>query len=63
MSKVQDEYILEREIVDEKFHIRVFRPVLTEEERERRMKRIHDAAASLLKDAIRVEKEKAKYGT
>lgn len=29
--------------------VRVYRPVLTEEERARRMKRIHDAAASLLK--------------
>ena len=28
--------------------VRVFRPVLTEEERKRRMKRIHDAAADLL---------------
>lgn len=60
MSKVQDEYILEREIVDGNFHIRVFRPVLTEEERERRMKRIHDAAASLLKEVIRKESHEKK---
>lgn len=29
--------------------IRVHRPILTEEERARRMKRLHDAAADLLK--------------
>jgi len=29
--------------------VRVFRPVLSEEERKRRMKIIHDAAADLLK--------------
>lgn len=29
--------------------VRVFRPVLSEEERERRMKKIHDAAADLLR--------------
>lgn len=28
--------------------VRVFRPILTEEERARRMKIIHDAAANLL---------------
>ena len=28
---------------------RVYRPILTEEERARRMKRLHDAAAELLK--------------
>lgn len=29
--------------------VRVFRPVLSEEERKRRMKEIHDAAAEVLK--------------
>ena len=33
--------------------IRVYRPVLTDEERNRRMKRIHDAAAELLKSQER----------
>ncbi len=32
------------------FHITVRRPVLTPEERDRRMKIIHDAAARLLQD-------------
>lgn len=56
MRKRQDEYILEREIIDEKFHVRIFRPVLTEEERARRMKRLHKAAEELLKDAMRTKK-------
>lgn len=59
MSKVQDEYLLDREIIDEKFHIRVFRPVLTEDERARRMKRIHDAAERLLKDVERTKRKGA----
>lgn len=29
--------------------IRVYRPILSPEERERRMKRIHDAAAEVIK--------------
>lgn len=29
--------------------VRVFRPILTPEERERRMRKIHDSAANLLK--------------
>lgn len=29
--------------------VRVFRPILTQEERDRRMKNIHDAAAALLR--------------
>lgn len=33
--------------------IRVYRPVLDDEERARRMKRIHDAAADLLRDLYR----------
>lgn len=36
--------------------IRSYRPILTEEERKKRMKAIHDAAADLLKD---VERKKA----
>lgn len=35
--------------------VRIYRPVLTEEERSIRMKRLHDAAASLL---MSVEKTK-----
>lgn len=56
MKKSQDVYgepiIIERP----KAIIRVYRPILTDEERARRMKQIHDAAAALLMD---VEKRKA----
>lgn len=38
--------------------IRVYRPILTDEERERRMKRIHDAAAALLMAVMRNEQKK-----
>lgn len=57
--KCQDVY--EEPIIfrnDDKFIIRVFRPILTEEERAKRMKRIHDSAAALLKDQMRRESEK-----
>lgn len=33
--------------------VTVYRPILTPEERERRMKRIHDAAADLIKSTLR----------
>ena len=47
--KVQDTY-QEPIILDlPNARVRVFRPVLSEEERARRMKIIHDAAADLLK--------------
>lgn len=35
------------------FTIRVHRPILTDEERARRMKRLHDAAADLLKSCAK----------
>ena len=34
---------------------RIYRPVLTEDERAKRMKAIHDAAEKVLKEAIRGE--------
>lgn len=37
---------------------RVYIPDLTEDERIRRMKRVHGAAAALLKDAMKNKKEK-----
>lgn len=43
---------------------RVYRPILTEEERKRRMKQIHDAAAMLLMNAeeARLKREKNEQG-
>ena len=41
MGKVQeDEYRLAYEIVDKKAHIYVYEPIITEEERERRMQEV-----------------------
>lgn len=40
--------------------IRVYRPILTDEERERRMKQIHDAAAALLMSVIENERKREK---
>lgn len=49
------EYILKKTIESPGCVIRVYSPVLTEEERAKRMKRIHDAAEKLLKGVIRNE--------
>lgn len=49
MAKSKDEYMEPIVIKDAGATIRVYRPILTEEERARRMKRLHDAAAELLK--------------
>lgn len=38
---------------DEKWTIRVYHPILTEEEQAKRMKQIHDSAAALIIDTER----------
>lgn len=48
MKKAQDTYYDPIILEFPNATVRVFRPVLSEEERKRRMKRIHDAAANLL---------------
>lgn len=40
--------------------VRVYRPVLTDEERERRQKQLHDATANLIKAEDRANMQKAK---
>ena len=47
--KTQDTYQEPIVIKSETAIVRVYRPILTEEERARRMKQVHDAAAALLK--------------
>ncbi len=47
------EYVHTKTIKSNGATIRVFSPVLTEEERERRMKAIHNAAAALLKETMK----------
>lgn len=49
MAKSNDTYMEPITIESPGAIIRVYRPILTEEERARRMKRLHDAAAELLK--------------
>ena len=49
----QTKYILKQTIKDEKAVVKVFCPVLSDHERAKRMKRIHDAAELILKDAER----------
>ncbi len=46
--KQQDTYYLDRVIEDEKAVIRVYRPILTDEERARRLEEVKKAAAALL---------------
>lgn len=58
MSKVQDEYILDREIIDEKFHIKVYKPVLTEEERARRREHLKRVTANYMKAFYAAKKGK-----
>ena len=38
--------------------IRVYRPILTEEERAKRTKAIHDAAANVMREVFENEREK-----
>lgn len=53
MAKSKDEYMEPVVIESPGAIIRVYRPILTEEERARRMKRLHDAAAELLKSCTK----------
>ena len=54
MGKCQDTYYDPIVMQDEKCTIRIYRPILDDAERERRMKRIRKSAADLVKDCIRV---------
>jgi hypothetical protein len=55
--KGQDTYFLERTIEFPNMKVRVFRPVLTELEKAKRMKRIYNSAANLLKEVSKNEKK------
>ena len=46
----QTQYTFERTIEFPNMVARIFRPVLTEEEKKRRMQNIYNAAANLLKE-------------
>ena len=58
MGQAETEYIHTETITLPGMVARIFRPVLTEEEHQRRMKAIHNKAANLLKEVERNEKQK-----
>lgn len=51
--KAEDEYYLAKTIESSNAIVRVYAPILTDEENERRMKRLYDATEELLKEQIR----------
>lgn len=53
MSKSQDTYMEPVIFEYPGMKIKVYRPILTEEERARRMKALHDACAALLKSGTK----------
>ena len=55
------EYVFDRVIEFPGMTARIYRPVLTDEERARRMKEIHDAAADLLKERYRMERQRQQH--
>lgn len=62
MKKEQDEYYPPYTISGKGWTARIYRPILTPEERARRMKKIHDAAAAVLleREMVRMRKEQGK---
>ena len=52
------EYYVAADYKVDNFHITVRRPILTPEERDRRMKRIHDSAAALMLSIWQAEEKK-----
>ena len=51
----QDTYIFEKTIEFPGMVARIFRPVLTEEEKNKRMQKIHKASSNLLKEVERLK--------
>lgn len=60
MKKDKDEYELIKVYEDEKAIVKVYRPILTEEERERRMQIIRLAAEDLLREKMQLDMQKQK---
>ena len=59
-KKTEDTYYLFAEYHTEKYHAKVWKPILTEEEQERRMKRLKEAAGKLLMEHYATEWAKKK---
>lgn len=55
VKKQEEEYRLAYEIVDEKAHIYVYEPIITEEERDRRMQGLKEAVRIFWEDYYRRE--------
>ena len=53
----QDTYTLERTIEFPNMVARIFRPVLTEDEKNKRMQNIHNASANLMKEVMKNGKQ------
>lgn len=56
----KDGFRYDRTLKFDNVTVNVYRPIISDEENERRMKRIHDAAAELLKEQIRNNPKPAK---
>ena len=59
-KKQKDEYRLSFEICDEKAHIKVYSPVITEEERNRRMKDLKEAVQNFWVEYYRQQERAAR---
>lgn len=60
MSRTQDIYGEPTILVSPTAVVRVYHPILTEEERAKRMQQIHDAFASLILEANRARAKRSK---
>lgn len=58
IRRIQVEYYVAADYKVDNFHITVRRPILTPEERDRRMKRIHNSAAALMLSIWQAEEKK-----
>ena len=58
MKSVKDEYYFDRTIKFDNATVNIYRPVISKEENERRMKRINDAAVELLKEKLKNDKRR-----
>lgn len=62
-DKNEDEYRFAFEIRDEKAHVIVYEPIITKEERDRRMKELKDAVKDFWKSYYRDQARRARENT
>lgn len=58
MQKEQNQYYLDRVFTFPNAVANVYRPIITEDERARRMRRVESSAAELIKELLKMEGEK-----